>query len=63
MVRTEFGLNARHGGPDSRTFPGSQSAEEVAKVIAEVVESKELDVYTLPGARDRVVAYFAGLSQ
>src|SRR5262245_52718607 len=28
VVRTEFGLNALHGGPDSRTLPNSQSAEE-----------------------------------
>ena len=30
VVRTDFGLNAIHGGPDSRSFPESQSAEEVA---------------------------------
>jgi NADP-dependent 3-hydroxy acid dehydrogenase YdfG len=27
VVRTEFGVNARHGGPDSRELPESQSAE------------------------------------
>jgi NADP-dependent 3-hydroxy acid dehydrogenase YdfG len=32
VVRTDFGLNAVHGGPDSRTFPESQSAVEVAEV-------------------------------
>jgi len=63
VVRTGFGLNARHGGPDSRALPGSQSAEEVAAVIAGVIESKALDVYTLPGAHDRVVSYFRALSQ
>src|SRR5262249_28272640 len=36
VVRTEFGLNAVHGGPDSRQLPDSQSAEEVARVIADV---------------------------
>src|SRR3954468_13053536 len=35
VVRTDFGLNAIHGGPDSRAFPESQSAGEVAAVIAE----------------------------
>jgi NADP-dependent 3-hydroxy acid dehydrogenase YdfG len=61
VVRTDFGLNARHGGPDSRSFPDSQSAEEVAQVIAGVIESRAPDVYTRQGARDRVVAYYASL--
>jgi len=61
VVRTDFGRNALYGGPDSRQLPDSQSAEEVAEVIAGVVESPRLDVYTRPGARDRVVGYFASL--
>jgi NADP-dependent 3-hydroxy acid dehydrogenase YdfG len=59
VVRTDFGLNARHGGPDSRTLPGSQSAEEVAAVIAEVIDTREPDVYTRPGAHDMVAGYYA----
>src|SRR5262249_17490092 len=43
VVRTEFGLNATHGGPDSRSLPNSQSAEEVATVIADVVDSRRPD--------------------
>jgi NADP-dependent 3-hydroxy acid dehydrogenase YdfG len=62
IVRTEFGLNARHGGPDSREFPDSQSAEEVAAVIAGVIESRLPDVYTRFGARDRVVGYYSALA-
>jgi NADP-dependent 3-hydroxy acid dehydrogenase YdfG len=62
VVRTEFGLNARHGGPDSRQLPESQSAEEVAAVIAEVITSRHPDVYTRQGARDLVVGYYASLS-
>src|SRR5262249_25582360 len=58
VVRTDFGLNARHGGPDSRQLPGSQSAEEVAAVIAGVIESRQPDVYTRQGAHDQVVAYY-----
>lgn len=58
IVRTEFGLNARHGGPDSRTLGDSQSAEEVAAVIADVVASRRPDVYTKPGAQAMVVNYF-----
>jgi NAD(P)-dependent dehydrogenase (short-subunit alcohol dehydrogenase family) len=62
VVRTEFGLNARHGGPDSRQMPDSQSAAEVAAVIAGVIDSRRPDVYTRAGAHDRVVGYFAALA-
>ena len=58
VVRTEFGLNALHGGPDSRQLPNSQSAEEVAEVIAWVVKTRVPDAYTRKGARERVVSYF-----
>lgn len=61
VVRTDFGLNARHGGPDSRTFPESQSAEEVAAVIVGVMESRAPDAYTRQGAHDRVAAYYASI--
>jgi NADP-dependent 3-hydroxy acid dehydrogenase YdfG len=59
VVWTEFGANAMHGGPDSRRFPDGQSAEEVAEVIADVVASRAPDVYTRPGHRQRVVAYYS----
>ena len=58
MVRTEFGRNALHGGPDSRQLPESQSAEEVAEVIADVIESGRTDVYTRAGAHDGIVKYY-----
>jgi len=61
VVRTDFGLNAMHGGPDSRQFPGSQSAEEVAAVIAQVIATRAPDIYTLPGARERVAAYYGSI--
>jgi short-subunit dehydrogenase len=60
-VRTEFGIHALHGGPDSRTLPDSQSAEEVAAVIAEVIDSRRPDVYTRQGMQARVVSYYASL--
>jgi NADP-dependent 3-hydroxy acid dehydrogenase YdfG len=63
IVRTEFGLNARHGGPDSRELPDSQSAEEVALVIADVIASKRTDVYTRSGMHDRVVDYFKTVAE
>lgn len=59
VVRTDFGLNARHGGADSRHLPDSQSAEEVAVVIGEVIESRKADVYTRKGAHDRIASYYA----
>lgn len=59
VVRTEFGVNAIHGGPDSRNLPASQSAEEVAAVIATVIESPRPDVYTRPDGRELVLEYFA----
>ncbi len=61
VVRTEFGKNARYGGPDSSELPYSQSAEEVAEVIAGVIESRKPDVYTRQGSRDRVITYFGEL--
>ena len=59
VVRTEFGKNALHGGPDSSTLPYSQSAEEVAGVIAAVIETRAPDVYTREGAAKRVAEYYA----
>jgi short-subunit dehydrogenase len=62
-VRTDFGANAVHGGPLSTQLPDAQSAEEVAMVIADLVESRREDVYTRPGARERVIDYYTGLGQ
>lgn len=59
VVRTDFGLNALHGGPDSRSLPYSQSAEEVAKVIVDVIVNRRNDIYTREGSRARVVEYFS----
>ena len=61
VVRTDFGLNAIHGGPDSRAFPESQSAGEVAAVIAEVVALRTPDVYTRAGAQGRIASYYAAI--
>jgi NADP-dependent 3-hydroxy acid dehydrogenase YdfG len=61
IVRTEFGIKALHGGPDSRELPYSQSAEEVAAVIASVIGSRLPDVYTRAGSRAQVAEYFAGM--
>ena len=61
VVRTDFGLNARHRGPDSRQLGNSQSAEEVAEVIADVIETRRPDVYTRPGSRDMVAGYYGSV--
>ena len=63
VVRTEFGLNARHGGPDSRTLPDSQSAEEVAAVIVEAIRKRKADIYTRAGAHAGVSKYYEGLGE
>lgn len=59
VVRTAFGSNALHGGVDSRALASSQSAEEVAEAIADVLERPRADVYTRPGAKELVVAYYS----
>ncbi len=59
VVATAFGANALHGGVDSRQLPGGQSAEAVAAVIADVIETPRADVYTFPSARSMVAAYYA----
>ncbi len=58
VVRTDFGKNALYGGPDSRELPNSQSAEEVAEVVAGVIESPRADVYARPGAQQMVLGYY-----
>jgi short-subunit dehydrogenase len=59
IVWTNFGVNALHGGPDSRQFPDGQTADDVAQVIARAVDSREPDVYTRAGFRERVVSYYS----
>ncbi|MDA1082586.1 MAG: SDR family NAD(P)-dependent oxidoreductase [Gemmatimonadetes bacterium] len=61
VVRTDFGKNAVHGGPDSRELPDSQSAEDVAAVIAGVIRSRKPDVYTREGSQARVGAHYAAI--
>ena len=63
LVWTEFGKNARHGGPDSRELPNGQSVEEVAEVVTDVIARRKTDAYTRPGSRDRVADYYAGLGE
>ncbi len=63
VVYTDFGTNAVGGGPDSRSLPGGQTAEEVATVMADAIASRAGgDVYTRPEALERVLAYYRGLA-
>jgi hypothetical protein len=55
VVATEFGLNARHGGLDSRTIPDAQTADQVANVIASTIDGVRKDVYARTGSHDRVL--------
>ncbi len=57
-VATEFGVNARGGGPDSRGMAGAQTAEEVAAVIASVIDEPRADVYTQAEFRGRAARYY-----
>jgi NADP-dependent 3-hydroxy acid dehydrogenase YdfG len=58
VVRTEFGINARHGGFDSRSAPFSQSAEEVASLLADLLDRPEADAYSRPQFRAQVAGYY-----
>jgi len=59
VVATEFGVHALGGGFDSRQMPNAQPVDEVAQVIADLIDHPRADVYTRPGMREQVAAYFA----
>lgn len=59
VVATEFGVHALHGGRDSRLIPGAQPVEEVAEVIADLIEHPRPESYTRPGMQEQVGRYFA----
>ena len=61
VVATEFGVNSKHGGMDSRTLPGAQPVDEVAAVIVGVIEKPSNDVYTRDGAQKMIAAYYGAV--
>jgi len=63
VVATEFGVNALHGGPDSRSLPFPQNVDEVGNVIAWVIDTRKLDVYTRPGSKPRVTEFLSALAE
>jgi len=58
VVATEFGTNARGGGPDSRKLPGAQSVEEASAVILDAIEHPRDDVYTREAIQEEIVRYY-----
>jgi len=63
VVATEFGANASHGGPDSRSLPNAQEVAPVGEVIAWVIETRKPDVYTFPGAKAAVTSFVTQLGE
>lgn len=59
VVATEFGTNALHGGVDSRALPGAQSVDDVAAMIADLLEHPRAEIYTRPEMRGFVGQYYA----
>ena len=57
-VATDFGTTALHGGADSKTFPGAQSADEVAEHILRAIVERPIDVYTRAVYADQVRTYY-----
>ena len=63
VVHTDFGLNALGGGPDSRSFPGAQTPEEIATLMADVIEQRRAgDVYSRADFLERLLGYLRGLA-
>lgn len=63
VVATEFGANASHGGPDSRSLPNAQDVGPVGEVIAWVIETRKPDVYTFVGAKGAVSGFVSKLGE
>jgi short-subunit dehydrogenase len=62
IVATDFGKNAIGGGADSRTLPGAQTVEEVARRMADGLFEGPLDLYTRPEGLEPVLKYLGGLA-
>jgi hypothetical protein len=58
-VTTNFGANALHGGVDNRKLPNAQPTEEVAQIIAGVIEKPRAELYTRAQMKDLAARYFS----
>ena len=59
VVATDFGINALHGGIDSRKLPNPQPAAEIAELIAGLIEQPRAELYSTPMLRDFAARYLA----
>ncbi len=59
VVATDFGKNALHGGPDSRVLPMAQPVDEVAAVIADLIDRPRAEVYSRPEMLQLAARYFS----
>jgi short-subunit dehydrogenase len=59
VVATDFGNNSLHGGADSRTLPFAQPVDDVAGMIADLIERPRAELYTRPELRDFAGRYYS----
>jgi short-subunit dehydrogenase len=61
MVTTEFAMNALNAPSDARPYSGPhvQTVEQVADVVANVIERPAAEVYTNPSSAEMASKYFA----
>ncbi len=59
VVATPFGNNARHGGADSRALPNAQPVEEVAGMLADLIEHPRAELYTRQEMREFTGMYYS----
>jgi short-subunit dehydrogenase len=59
VVATDFGKNALHGGPDSRAMPMAQPVDEVAQVIADLIDKPRAEVYSRPEMQQLAARYYS----
>lgn len=59
LVYTDFGGNTLHPGPDSRSFSGGQTPDDVAAVIATAIQTRLPHYYTRPESRQAVIDFYS----
>jgi NADP-dependent 3-hydroxy acid dehydrogenase YdfG len=59
VVATPFGVNALHGGADSRSLPNAQPVGEVATAIADLIEHPRAELYTRPELAQLAARYYS----
>lgn len=63
VVSTEFETNARHGTQLAAPLPNSQTPEEVAAVMIDLIDHPRAEVYTNPAVQlERVKQYYADIA-